>query len=913
MTRSSPLPQPNPLLRANGIRPRGESIPRDPQDLTEDQKRAANRAVSLIDAIARLRTPTTGPGQQKGIAQVLPWLDELRFNHNVLIDGGRGTGKTSVMLTILKYWTERAFHQVGRRWNEEFVQQFETMVLPATDSGEESAGSAATGQSAGQDKETVDTREPIILPVPIIDLQPLASTTDLRLFLANSLHKVMEATSAPASPQPRWGPDASRWPPDETTDVREAWEKFRDAAALGSDHVHARRARLDAATYAVELELAESHRQVAQTFGEFITALRESAMRSELTRWGEYRPLFVVPIDDADMNPRLGAQLIETVNLLSHDDLAYLITGDTELFLLLLREHLAGGFRHSLRSVDLESDDTTDIDDLIHLRSLAHQVYDKHIPHAHRCRIDPLPGSRRVQLLADSLSEVRGEFEQLPIGPDPDSPAASPVSNAAASADGTTTSRTLAYYFDLGGEGNWRTEATDGFTDPALPETMRGLDDAREMIEWRIRARGNAGMSTVAEVVRYFWRDRINSSLLRGTDRRDLLNVVRLEESDVRSDGTGRLGLSTEKFAVQSTLLHREIISRPLLSGDFGREHRWALREILDYEFRLNSEARSATPGGSAEFLLPSGVGGALILATDVAADLPTGTFIGKPLSPAEFNTPFVVTSVFNRKEGEYFDFPWPMPDWDSFRDFHIFSRAWGRVVSKLSRASDGAGRLLDHLVYPYIALVASVWFDRHGNGEESSRSDFRRMVDEWVPMTSETGYALGRRQLDPLTRAINRELKGTHTHRRDQDFRHWYNNRLLLLAAPESGLSVRVANLVYEVLMGARFANYRRHIRPPQRRSEFDQTAIGARVARANQARIGGGKETGVPIRAVYPVSIETHVDNLLIQIDDSLTDSTEEYHYPRHDPAAREAVPPARAVRRRKDSPSSLAEPAE
>jgi hypothetical protein len=788
------------------------------------------------------------------------------------------------------------------------------VVMRATNRDREPAGDRGTVQGAGGGREPDETREPIILPVPIIDLQPLASTTDLRLFLANSLRQVMEATSAPAPPQPKWGPDASRWPSDDGTDVREAWEKFRDVAALGSDHVHTRRARLDAATYAVELEQAESNRQVAHVFGEFMNALREAALRSELTRWGEYRPLFVVPIDDADMNPRLGAQLIETVNLLSHDDLAYLITGDTELFLLLLREHLAGGFRHSLRSVDLESDDTTDIGDLIHLRSLAHQVYDKHIPHAHRCRIDPLPGSKRVEELADWLRKVSGDFEQLPaetfIGPPPNVPP------SAVGVGGATSTRTLAYYFDLpepGAKKRQRTGATEGFTDPALPETMRGLEDTREMIDWRIESRGSTGMSAMAEVVRYFWRDRINGSLLRGNDRRDLLDVVRLEESDVRSDAPGAPDLSTEKFAVQNTRLHREIISRTLLAGEFGREHRWALREILDYEFRLHGDARAAEPGAAAEFLLPSGVGGALILATDVAADLPTGTFIGKALSPEEFYAPFVVTSVFSRKEGEYFEFPWPMPDWDSFRDFHIFSRAWGRVVSKLSRASIGAGRLLDHLLYPFIALVASVWYDRHGtHGTPPSR--FAEMVDTWAPPSlKENSYAVNGAQLADLTKAISDELMRSPAHRRDQDFRHWYHNRLMLLAAPESGLSAPVANLLYDALRRVRSARDRRRT-AAQRRFEFDQTAIGARIARANQARIGGGKETGIPIRTFYAGSIDVHVDDLLTQIDESLGRfSAEEYLYPLHDPGAREAAPPARSSRRRTAAPSVPTEPAE
>lgn len=866
-------------MREIRILPRKESTPRAPRDLTDDQKNAANRAVSLIDAIAHERTESTAPRQRKGIAQILPLLDEQRLNHNVLIDGGRGSGKTSVLLSILKYWNHTALHKLGRGPVTEYIREFEHRVRGASEPPQAGGGGAFTDTQSGG-----GGREPIILPVPIIDLQPLASSTDLRLFLANSLRQVMDAISSPAPAQPKWAPDTSRWPSDATPDVHEAWEKFRDTAALGSDHIQQRRARLDTATYAVELEQAESSRQVSRAFGEFVDALLASTLRSELTRWGEYRPLFVVPIDDADMNPRLGAQLIETVNLLSHDSIAYLITGDTELFLLLLREHLAGGFRHSLRSVDLESDDTTDIGDLIHLRSLAHQIYDKHIPNAHRCRIDPLPGWERVRRLADSLGDVRGEFEPIPAHMDEISPSFHFRARAADPTSGTT--RTLAYYFDMADEPvepGMRTGATERFTDVALPETMRGLEDAREAIAaagWRAGARANAGLSSMAEVVRYFWRDRINGSLLRGNDRRDLLDVVRLEEPELRSDEIDGRGVSTEKFAVQNTRLDREIIARTLISGEFGREHRWVLREILDYEFRLHEEARPRTPGRPGGLLLPSGVGAALILATDVAADLPTGTFIGKALSPEEFDSPFVVTSVFIREEGEYFDFPWPMPDWDSFRDFHIFSRAWAQVVSSPTRARREAEIRLDDLLLPFIALVAGVWYDRREPSDGLGQTDFRQILDQELdePQRTPTPGRLSR-----LTKRIDEVLKGGPTHRRDQDFRHWYHNRLLLLAAPESGLSASTANLLYDQLMKTRPNS-------PRRKADFEEKARGARRARLNRARVGGGKEAGMPIHAFYTDLADTKLDQLLDQIDNGLRMSSRElFHYPERDRPAR------------------------
>lgn len=851
---------PTPPTATSGVqlRARRESVPLEPELFTRDQRHAAAQAILLIESIARGRTRAGSAAPRRGLAQILPVIDETRLNHNVLIDGGRGSGKTSVLLSVLKYWSYKALG--GGAAARDYVARFDTAIGERA-TGDEQEPSAVSGAERTAPPPDLESRETLILPMSIIDLQPLAPSTDLRLFLASNFKRLMDAVAPPLADRPRWAPDAAQWSSPAGTDVREAWTAFRDAVASGSDHVATRRARLDAVTYAVELEQAESSRQIAGAFGIFMDALREAFLRSELTQNGRYRPLFVLPIDDADMNPRLGAELVETINLLSHDDVVYLLTGDTELFLLLLREHLAGGFRHSLRSVDLENDDTSNIGDLIHLRSLAHQLYDKHIPQAHRCRIDPLPGSKRVELLADLLRRVWGDFEPLP-----------------AESSRPSVHRTLAHYFDLfepRGRGVSRTGATERFTDGALPETMRGRYDAYEAIDAAIRRSAERGDSPVAEVVRYFWRDRINGSLLRGNDRRDLHDVVRIEEPD--TDANNPLSGSTEKFVVQNTRLERDIIARTLFSGDFAREHRWALRQILDYEFRLREDgrARAGGAGDSAHgggLLLPSGVGAAMIAATDVAADLPTGTFIGKALSPEEFDAPFVVTSIFSRSEGEYFDFSWPMPDWDSFRDFHIFSQAWTRMLTSLP--SSPGGHPLDHLVYPFIALVASVAYDRHGNGS-GFNSSLHTAIGSWYPPPAARGTGADLRKwprrphegewnqlrdfiLDHLVR-LNA------SHRRDQDFRHWFHNRLLLLAAPESGLSAEVANELYGRLLG---------VWTEKSRSEeaFRQTAIGARMARAKRVRIGGGKETGVPISVSYAKSTDTRVVNLIHQIDVTL-----------------------------------------
>ena len=874
---------------------RRESVPRRFDELTSDQRRAALHTIRLVQWIAARRRPRQ-VGNASGLQAVVARLNEERFNHNVLIDGGRGSGKTSVLLSVLKYWTTRSCLAVGEPVAPTFMQAFDRVLDQAPLLGDPEAPEHTS-------RETVDPTPALILPLPILDLQPMPPTTDLRVLIASRLRRVMEEVSSEEAETTRWAPRL-----DKGQSVWETWATFRDSAAIGSDHIHARRAHLDSETYAVELEQAEYHRHVVGAFGRFVDALRDAYMASPLTAWGRYRPFFLLPIDDADMNPQLAAHLVETINLLSHDDVGYLLTGDSDLFLLVLREQLAGGLRHSLRSVDLEHDDSAHIGDLIYLRSLAHQIYDKHIPNGHRSRIEALPGSERVRRLGAQLSATSGIFEALP-------------GETSSAADGRVT-RDLGYYFDLPAhqttdpppgandledvESLAAPATSEWFTDDALPETLRGIADAGEFMlaAGRREAEHRHGEqgSTIAQVVRHLWRERLNSSLLRAVDRRELMDVVRIEQPDpaVLRDAARRW-YGMEQIVIQNARLERSMITRTLRSGELQEDNRWALREIIDYEFRLRDEqthgrddlrSRAGGTGGHG-LLLPGSVGAALILATDVAADLPSGTFIGRALSPEELDAPFVVTSVFSSREGEYIEFPWPLPDWDSFRDFHTFSAAWAQIVAHLEPNEGDQHRVLDAFVYPFVALVGSIAHDRDGSRHQTGAPAVTSAVSG-LPATPGTllqrWLEEGRRQPGRVaTRAEQawRDLfRSFHYHlfratprfRRTEDVRHWFRNRLMLLAAPESGLSPAMADGLLKRLS-------LEHI------PRFDVLARGARIARAKRARVSGGKEMSTPLRSLYGDKTEAVVDDLLADIDSLPATGGEgrSYGYPRHLPTAR------------------------
>ena len=45
--------------------------------------------------------------RDKGVEHFLPRVDVERLNHVVLIDGGRGSGKTAVLMTLLHVWARQ--------------------------------------------------------------------------------------------------------------------------------------------------------------------------------------------------------------------------------------------------------------------------------------------------------------------------------------------------------------------------------------------------------------------------------------------------------------------------------------------------------------------------------------------------------------------------------------------------------------------------------------------------------------------------------------------------------------------------------------------------------------------------------------------------------------------------------------
>ncbi|SEU38242.1 hypothetical protein [Stigmatella erecta] len=329
------------------IEPRPEARPLEFDELTEEQREAGKKASSLLRGMAH--EPWNHRSSSRSQTHsYLPSLDDNRHNRVVLLDGARGSGKSALLLSLLNVYIKALTEQ-------RVPQPFEAWIGPS-------------------DR---------VVPVGLIDLQPLPSSTHLILHLVASLERVVEAMESRPG-QSRSG--SAAWHPSNENELasRRGWRHFARVAASGwESNLPARQGALDPEAFAVEVEQGELQRlDVIAAFRDFVDALVD-----DYRAWNHWQqgpdPLFLLAIDDADMNPRLSRELLHLVRKLWHPRLAFLLTGDSDLFLDLPDpgpNPRGPGFVFA-RSIP---------------KHLNLDLYSKVIPQLHRCRLSGLSPRQRL-------------------------------------------------------------------------------------------------------------------------------------------------------------------------------------------------------------------------------------------------------------------------------------------------------------------------------------------------------------------------------------------------------------------------------------------------------------------------------------------------------------------------------------
>lgn len=320
--------------------------------LTGDQRQALRR---IIEYLNRIAATSTEPPHKDVWARIVPRVDKERSNHVFLIDGNRGSGKSAVLLTLLHVLSETL--RKGRPPS--------SYELPIA--------------------------EHAIVPVGLIDLQPMHESTHLLLHLVGQLGRLAEVLDEVLAPGKAsvaanlWAETGER----ESARARREFNRVATAALHGGLGMRARELSLE--EHAIELEHAERRRlDLDHTFRKFVDALAKDYRDWSRTSDTGPGPLFVIAVDDADMNPGRSRELLDLVRTLWHPRVAYVLTGDRELFLDTIERDL-------MIEVQLDRPRRP-------WSELARNIYDKIIPGPQHLHLPRLSWRDRIHALRQALN-----------------------------------------------------------------------------------------------------------------------------------------------------------------------------------------------------------------------------------------------------------------------------------------------------------------------------------------------------------------------------------------------------------------------------------------------------------------------------------------------------------------------------
>jgi hypothetical protein len=738
---------------------RPEARPLGWERLTRDQQRVLVDIHEWLIEFIRKPIPRHPRPGRRGPFEYQEIL-EHRPSNVILIDGGRGSGKTSILITLLRMWRRIASGEKLQEGSpEEGARGSQGAPGP-----EQSGTRRRSGASAVTSKTRADSRWQRVLrqlngplfgrliPVRALDLQPLPPSTSLLPWVAARIMELVDhledPSGKPASressePIASWKPDWERELPS-----RRAWKRLMQCAALGwNSNLPDRRGTLDPDSYAVELNQAERARlSMVDAWREFIEAVIADAHRLFPGQLHEDARL-IIPIDDADMNPHRCVELLELMRSLWSPQVVFVLTGHSKLFLKTLQIHQLKVLRQPLGSTALLPAELGYLEAEPHPRALALQVYDKAIPAPHRFVLSPLGGSERLKRLKRLLKRpVQKERDDQRLPP-----------------------AVLAGYFEL-----------SPVLQEGLPHRLRRLLNIRQELKQCNRA---------GELVLQLWRDAITNGEWTQEEQRALKQFVQLD-----SQGELRV-IVRNQFKPEVERLVQ--ILQP--TGDSLH-----VNVVTSYSF----EVPQLLPGGQ-PITLPLYLSALLLLATNVAADETAGRFPQAYPAPSGADYPLAISHIPHPALRSLdLAFHWPIPGWVAPVDFALFDETWAEYLVALNDASVSPDEWKHSLLNLYLAGLFDVGMGRKfslfktGGAEKpspASVADWKSAVGEIVKRAHE-GEAEPREKFNTL---------------RERAFRRWLLSEAILIAAPEYGLPASIANELLQTWQeeARKYEGFERHV----------------------------------------------------------------------------------------------------
>jgi hypothetical protein len=257
--------------------------------------------------IGAMHEAVQGIDQTQKQRETVSTIDKFRSSQTILLTGARGTGKTSLLLSL-----------------QHCLQDWEGWMAE----GE-------TQNDAELKKRLPDRFDHRVVWLETLDLEPLPEQTNL---LAAILARIEQAVS-----QPAFGGDMPMGMLNPQAPLEEALRELRglatDAAIAWDGNTTARGAQIDPDTYAVESLRAEHARL---SLNSRLNKALNNIAKVRFSGSKVTSPLFVLPVDDLDLNPARCLDLLRLVRAISIQRLFVLILGDVELVESVVRYKMAG-------------------------------------------------------------------------------------------------------------------------------------------------------------------------------------------------------------------------------------------------------------------------------------------------------------------------------------------------------------------------------------------------------------------------------------------------------------------------------------------------------------------------------------------------------------------------------------------
>lgn len=577
--------------------PRPEAGVLSYDQLTDEQRQSADLLHKLL--VGMLDEGPAGSrsgGRSQDGLDFLPVVYKKRDNRVCMIDGGRGSGKTALLVSLLNAWN-----------------------------------AALRNQSIGLDDKFKAWTEPHgrFIPVYNLELHPLPDTTRLLVHITNQLGRVVDSLEGTRPGAKRL--EAAPWQLsiEDERSSRRCWKRLQRCVISGWDsNIPQRKGQLDPDAYLLEQEQAvQDQMDLSSCFSAFMDALDDEFRAVHGT--ADRHVLFIITVDDADMNPHRSVELLDLLRLLWHPRLAFVLTGESELFLRTLREHLLGVLHQPLRGMHLGADNNEERTGVA--ARLARQIYDKIIPPGHRAQLPSLEPSQRFAHRSVDVSAalkkifIYDERPELSIGS----------------------------YFE-----------TDSQLCEALPERLRGLLDLRQQIERWSEQKKYSTPHAANEVVRRLWIDAIENHA--PTLQQAIRGCITVEDGDALCVDLSGVAAGP----AWGTVPHKQWVAKNLPASD-------SIQVAIQSLSRLDL----VLAGGQR---LPGPVTAALRLATNVAADQPGGQLRADPSSLTGFEPLF----AFADHLAVGVQFAWPLPLRLSFLELAVLSSRWNAALVFLSPSS---------------------------------------------------------------------------------------------------------------------------------------------------------------------------------------------------------------------------------